>query len=182
MRGLVNAVKNHPPLGTALILIAVLLHRTLYYVVPLPLPDVVAATENSPDAALATFLGFAAVVAILAGFAGVVIVFALSAGSERFVLLRHGGADRLEANWVSPVATSFAAAFGCLGCAVLSMTSHPAWAWWLFEFLLLISALASARLMWLLRRLVVLVREDDSSRVRDGLKVNLVDLNDIRRH
>ena len=67
----------------------------------------------------------------------------------------------MGANWVSPVATSLFAAFGCGVCAVLSVTGKGWLAWWLFEFFVLLAGLASLRLVWIFRRLVTIVAEDD---------------------
>lgn len=152
-------VKDYPFLGTVLIGTAVGLHRALYYTVGW-FPDLAGAMAEFSEA-WSIYAAFGGVVAIAAGFAGVVVVFALSSESRPFRRLRLAGGERLAANWVSPVAATLAAAFGAFACAILSVAGHPYWAWWLFEFFVLLAAGAAVRLLWLFASLIKLVRAND---------------------
>src|SRR4051812_8410194 len=104
-----GVLKDYPLAVSGLLCAGVGIHLLLYPVVHV-LPDIPGEMANSAQA-WSIYLGFAGVVAITAGFTGVVVVFALSSTSDRFVRLRHLAGERLEANWVSPIATALTAAF-----------------------------------------------------------------------
>jgi hypothetical protein len=177
---LLAVLKDYPLVATAGIGVAVLLHHGLYDVVHL-LPDVPGRMGSYSDVA-SIYVGFAGVVAITAGFTGVVIVFALTSPSERFVRLRHRGGARLEANWISPIATAFAAAFGGVGCAVLAASGHGFAAWWLFEFFFAAAGLSSLRLLWIFRAMIKVTRRDDrESAERAEAPLSLRDMQERRR-
>lgn len=169
--------KDYPGLTTLALGVLVVMHLAFYDVGSL-LPDVADEMANS-NAAWSIYMGFAGVVAISAGFAGVIIIFALGSTSPSFVRMRVKGGKRMEANWVSPVATSLFAAFGCGMCAVLRVADQGLLAWWIFEFLALLAAAAAVRLVWLFRRLVRIVSEDD--RRDEDEKVQARTLAQVRR-
>lgn len=159
MQKAVALLKDHPPLATAVLAILVAAHWLLYDVISV-FPDL-AASMASFDESWSVYMGFAGIVAIIAGFAGVTAIFALGSTSTSFARLRHRGGDRLSANWLSPIGTALAAALGCAFCAVLAISGHGLLAWWLFEFLFLLSAISAVRLVWLFRRIIGVVGEDD---------------------
>lgn len=159
MRKMVGLVKDYPPLGTVCLAAAVLAHWLLYDSLSI-FPDVAGAMSGF-DQSWSVYLGFAGIVAIIAGFAGVIAVFALGSTSSSFARMRHQGGDRLGANWISPIATSLVAALGSALCAIVAISGHSSFAWWVFEFLFLLSAVAALRLTWLFMRLIGVVGEDD---------------------
>ena len=162
--GVMGKLKDYPLLVTVLVAGGVGWHylgyNTLHW-----LPDVAGAMADF-DEAWQVYLGSAGVVAVTAGFASVVIVFALSATTQPFRILRLRGGRRLEANWVSPTAVCLAAAFGSVICAVIAVAGYGQLAWWLFEFLITLSATSGLRLLWLMRTVVKLVRKDDEMHER----------------
>jgi hypothetical protein len=169
-------IKDYPIVVTASIAVFVSAHWLLYDTVSL-FPDVARAMARF-QGAWSIYLGFAGVVAILAGFTGVVIVFAMTPGNERLSRLRHEGGSRLEANWVSPVATCFLAAFGSVLCAILWVADFGLLAWWIFEFVAILGAASTVRLMWLLRSLLKVVRSEDSERSKCSVPT-AVSLNEV---
>lgn len=159
MHKVVGLLKDYPPLGTVALAVVVVLHRLLYNTRSI-FPDVAGAMSDF-DQAWEIYLGFAGIVAIIAGFAGVIAVFALGSPSASFSRMRYKGGDRLGANWISPIATSLAAALGSAACAMVAIAGQEYLAWWIFEFLFLLSAVSALRLTWLFARLVGVVDEDD---------------------
>ena len=159
MRKAVGLLKDYPPLATVALAAAVVLHWLLYDAVSL-FPDVPGRMAHF-DQSWSVYLGFAGIVAIIAGFAWVIAVFALGSPSASFSRLRYRGGDRLGANWLSPIAASLAAALGSALCALIALSGHGLLAWWLFEFLFLLSAISALRLVWLFERLIGVVGEDD---------------------
>lgn len=159
MRKMVGLLKDYPPLGTVCLAVAVILHWLLYDTVSV-FPDVADAMANF-DQSWSIYLGFAGIVAIIAGFAGVIAVFALGSTSTSFSRMRFQGGERLSANWISPIATSLAAALGSALCSVIAIAGYGSLAWWTFELLFLLSAVSALRLTWLFMRLIGVVGEDD---------------------
>lgn len=159
MHRMVGLLKDYPPLGMVCLATAVFLHWLLYDTVSI-FPDVADAMSDF-DQAWSVYLGFAGIVAITAGFAGVIAIFALGSTSTSFSRMRHQGGARMGANWTSPVANSLAAALGSALCAVVAITGRGELAWWLFEFLFLIAVMSALRLIWLFKRLIGVVAEDD---------------------
>lgn len=161
--------------GTVLLGAIVLAHRGLYDAVSW-FPDLPRALATDQSAAMTIYLGFAGIVAIVAGFAGVVVVFALGQDSDRFLKLRLLGGSALRANWSSPIATSFSAAFGSALCALAAVADHGFAAWWLFEFFFLLAVVAATRLVWLFRALAGLVATDDEQEANRRDRENTVDI------
>lgn len=112
------------------------------------------------------YIGFAGVAGMLAGFAGVVLVFAMTTGSRRFARMRIRGGGRLEANWLSPLLSSFLAAFVSLAAAAADLLGHGAQAAWAFEFVFLVSIHAAMRMCWVLRKLMTATRRQDEEDAR----------------
>lgn len=172
---LLDTVKDRPLAGAVLVVAGVGIHRALYGTVSL-LPDVPKAVADATTIAVPIYLAFAGVVAIVAGFAGVVVVFALGQHTENFVILRRRGGRQLRANWSSPIATSFVAAFGCVATALLAVAGHGFAAWWIFEALFLLAATAAARLVWLFRGLATIVDSHDADALTRHEQSNTVDI------
>lgn len=156
---MVGLLKDYPPLGTLGLAVAVVLHWLLYDAASI-FPDVAGAMAAF-DQAWEVYLGFAGIVAIIAGFAGVIAVFALGSTSVSFARMRYEGGQRLSANWISPIAASLAAALGSALCAIVAISGRESLAWWIFEFLFLLSVVSALRLTWLFMRLVGVVGQDD---------------------
>lgn len=106
------------------------------------------------------FLGGATVAAMVAGLAGVVVVFALSSPGKRVRTFRLEGGGSLLANWTSAVAVSFTAAGLSLLASYLRLARDRGWGW-TFELALLLLLHGALRLLWLLRKLALIVSADD---------------------
>lgn len=172
--GLKAIAKDYPPAATVAAGVLVALHAFAASRWSL-VPNASHAMGASPNA-WQIYLGFAGVVAISAGFAGVILVFALEQSDDRFRRLRRLGGTRLMANWFSPVRVSLVAAFASVGCAVAASIGHGIIAWWVFEYVLVWSALSAGRLFWLLRILTRVVAAVDSDVGTAGQRAGDFDL------
>jgi hypothetical protein len=108
------------------------------------------------------YLGLAGVAAICGGFAGVIIVFGLTPSSDLFRKFRLDAGERMVANWISVITNSFlAAAVGIVAGTLESLTFHAIGA---FVFVAggLLLAHSSIRSIWILHKLLTLVRNDDA--------------------
>ncbi len=133
--------------------------------------------ERAGDASV-LFLGAATVAALTGGFAGVVIVFGLSTTSDRFRKMRILGGERLQANWTSVVALSMLSAGLSVAAAFMRLIDTRGWIW-TFELAVLFITHASARLVYLLRRLSSVVMADDEA---EQEKADQVSIEDVLRH
>lgn len=151
-------IQDHPGIVTAGILVPVCIHGA----VGLKWPGITLLPAISDQTEIwQLYLGISGLAAMIAGFAGVVVVFAMTPGIGRLRRLRVKGGKRLEANLLSPVTTSFFAAFLAAGAATLEAAGASTPAVWMFEAGLLVSAHGALRLLWLLQALVAVVRAQD---------------------
>lgn len=125
-----------------------------------------------PDA-LALYLGVAGSASLIAGFSGVVIVFGLTAGGSRFQLFRARSGHALRSNWISTMAASFAAAGLSLAAAVANFIGAQSVAPWIVELALLLLFHSALRLLWLMKRLMNLVKTNDAEEID---KNNIVEI------
>jgi hypothetical protein len=158
--GVKARVQDHPGIVTLAIVALVGAHAAVG--VWFPEATLVPALEKtSPELVVTLYVGVSAVATIVAGFAGVVVVLAMTPGVGRLRALRVLGRDRLEVNWVSPVATSFAAAFLALPAGTAEAVDATTVGVFGFELTYLMSAHGALRLLWLLQALVSAVGAQD---------------------
>lgn len=159
-----TTLKNRPAAVTALLLLLVIAH-----VVATRLwkwPSLLGWMAPNPNA-WSLYAAGSAATAALAGFAGVVVVLAM-ADNARFAKMRIEGAESLEANWLSTVASSLLATVGLVAAATADLGGHGVASVWIAEASFLMAFHAGLRLLWLLRALVSATRgQDEANRVRE---------------
>lgn len=119
-------------------------------------------SADDPEGILTSLaLGVAGVSAMVGGFAGVVVIFGLGTENDRFRLLRTKGNQRLRANWISVVLSSFAGAFGAIAASVIVVGFNIQAGMWVLEVCALMAAHAAIRLTCLLAGLAKIVDGND---------------------
>ena len=160
MQWLRSKVQDHPLYVSLSIFAAVAAQAALTWLGQLP--NMWAGTLAQEDSVTVTlFLGTAAAAAILAGFAGVVVVFGLTADGDRFRVFRLEAGKSLRGKWTSTSLAGFAAAGLSPGAAIAVVNGPDVAAPWLFELSLLLMAHGALRTVWILRELIVVVRNED---------------------
>lgn len=170
---------NYPLFVSLLILAAVVAHFLASQ--RWPVLNVAAALANTEagdaqDTLTSLALGVAGVSAMVGGFAGVVVVFGLGSENDRFRLLRQKGSQRLRANWISVVLSSFTGAFGALISAVIVVAFGAEPGMWILELCILITAHAAIRLTCLLAGLAGIVDSEDEDHARTNNTVRTADI------
>ncbi|AWB94726.1 hypothetical protein DCE93_02855 [Agromyces badenianii] len=170
---------NYPLFVSLLILAAVVAHFLVSQ--RWPVVNVAAALANTEagdaqDTLTSLALGVAGVSAMVGGFAGVVVVFGLGSENDRFRLLRQKGSQRLRANWISVVLSSFTGAFGALISAVIVVAFGAEPGMWILELCILITAHAAIRLTCLLAGLAGIVDSEDEDHARTRNTVRTADI------
>ena len=166
-------IQDRPAAATAMIWAAVAVHAWAAHQWS-AIPDLLKLATTKDAGGL--YLGIAGIATMLAGFSGVILVFAMMQGVRRFSRLRISGGRRLEANWISPVASSFAASFGAGAAAVCFFLGHQTIAVWVFEGVATMAVHAAVRMLWLLRGLITAVRLEDQDEVRHFEPVDVAEL------
>lgn len=172
MRNLVERVwgaflglmQDRPAVLSGLAAVLVLIHAILTRSALVPDMWTGLVKAERPDA-LALYLGVAGSASLIAGFSGVVIVFGLTAGGSRFQLFRARSGQALRSNWISTMAASFAAAGLSLAAAVANFVGAQWLAPWIVELALLLLLHSALRLLWLMKRLMNLVKTNDAEEI-----------------
>ncbi|MBT2536287.1 hypothetical protein [Arthrobacter sp. ISL-69] len=162
--GLIGLIQDRPAVLSGLAPVLVLMHAILTRFALLPDVWSGLVTAERPDA-LALYLGVAGSSSLVAGFSGVVIVFGLTAGGSRFQLFRARSGQALRSNWISTMAASFAAAGLSLAAAVANFVGAQWLAPWIVELALLLLLHSALRLLWLMKRLMNLVKTNDAEEI-----------------
>ncbi|MBC7594730.1 MAG: hypothetical protein H7288_12450 [Kineosporiaceae bacterium] len=155
-----SAIVDRPRTVTGVLVVIVGVHALLARFTTGVIPTFAHALRNA-DGVSELYLGAAAFVGMVGGFAGVLVVFAMTQGLRRFSVLRVAGGEALEANWIHPITITLSAGFLLLAAAFCQMTDRATYGTWLFELAILLALHGSARLVWLLSRLVTAVRLQD---------------------
>lgn len=116
---------------------------------------------NMDEPPLDLYLAMLSVSALQASFAGVIVVFGLSTQPEAFRDLRIRAGRALIDNWMSISYSGFLSAACALVASLLSLLGGKAQAPWAFELSVLYCAHGIIRLLWLLKDLIQVVRNDD---------------------
>jgi hypothetical protein len=161
---LLGVIQDRPIVLSGIAVAAVMAHAALTKVALVPDMWTALANADRPDA-LALYLGVSASASLIAGFSGVVIVFGLTAGGSRFQLFRARSGQALRSNWRSTMAASFAAAGLSLVAAVAIFVGAQAVAPWIVELALLLLVHSALRLLWLMNRLMNLVKTNDAEEI-----------------
>lgn len=162
MRKLAGILRSKPQLIDLAIIGAVSTHLLLYVLVPdfnyylSPLTD-----SRKVDMVHNLYLGLLGPASIVAGLAGVVITFALSSSSERFKQLRADGGRPLQRTWISSSLSAMIAVAASIAASMLVILDKPAIATFAFEAALLFLLHGTARLLWILYKLIGVQRIDD---------------------
>lgn len=160
----VVAFTQDRPVGVSVVLVGLVAVHALAAIWWPRLSPWVSYSKPAPDAIgtiASVYLGLAGVAALAAGFAGVVIVFGLDSKSARFLEFRDHANVSLHGNWTSVIVSSFVAAGLGLAAAALVPGAGIVVPPWCFELGCLMVAHAAARMVWLLRVLMGVVKEDD---------------------
>lgn len=115
------------------------------------------------------YIGLAGVAAIYGGFAGVIIVFGLTPTSDLFRKFRIDAGERMTANWISIITNAFLAAAIAILAAVLEVLNFHAGAGFVFASGCLLLLHSASRSVWILRKLLKLVHNDDLKARQDAL-------------
>lgn len=161
---LVGFIQDQPAKLSVIATILVLAHAVLTHfgLVPAIWAGLIDAERQD---ALALYLGVAGSASLVAGFSGVVIVFGLTAGGTRFQVFRARSGQALRSNWISTMAASFAAAGLSLAAAVSNFIGAQSLAPWIVELALLLLFHSALRLLWLMKRLMNLVKSNDAEEI-----------------
>lgn len=109
---------------------------------------------HSADQRMSIYATVASVAAIIGGFGTAAISQYASSSGSRMTFLRARFGPSLRRNWVSILTSMSAVAIGCLGVMIYDARETIGWGGWLVEFLLLLGAARTARLIWLFRLLI----------------------------
>lgn len=159
-----TTIKNRPSAVTVGLLVVVVGHVAAAHVwawVPSP-----SRLLGSNDDAWGLYAAAAGAIAVVGGFTGVLVVFAMT-NNEVFAKMRLKGGASLEANWLSPVASSLGATLLAVVAAASALSGHGSFGAWTFELGLLVGIHAALRLLWLLSHLVTAVRRQDEQDASD---------------
>ncbi|MFJ3027979.1 hypothetical protein ACIPEQ_03975 [Curtobacterium sp. NPDC087080] len=164
MRSQLNVV-DHPILVDGALLVLVLAHAVLTWLTPLPdIWEPLVQFDAGVQSAL--YLGFFGAAALVSSFAGVVIIFGLTPQSIRWQRFRVEAGESLARNWTSTSASGFIGAGLALAAGVAALSGGAWLAPWLFELGIGLVAHSSVRLIFLMRKLVDVIRGDDVEAVR----------------
>lgn len=116
------------------------------------------------------YIGLASVAAICGGFAGVIIVFGLTPTSDLFRKFRLDAGERMVANWISIITNSFLAAALGIAAGMLEALDIPIIGAFVFVSGGLLLLHGAIRSRWILRNLLILVRNDDQKAQQESYK------------
>jgi hypothetical protein len=155
---ILGKVKDHPAYITVSILFLWFAHvmLTLFGVIP-DIWQQLRASKESID----LYIAMLSVSALQASFAGVIVVFGLSTQPQAFRELRiHAGKSLIE-NWMSISYSGFVSAGLSLIASVMNLLELSHYAPWFFELSVLFCVHGVIRLLWLLKDLIEVVKNDD---------------------
>lgn len=152
-------LKDHPTIVTVLIFAVVAVHFlcTAFELVPNVWQPIIRKNEPPMD----LYIAMLSVAALQASFAGVIIVFGLSTQPQAFRDLRVLAGKSLIDNWMSISYSGFISAGFALLASLAALIGYKQYAPWLFELSVLFCVHGVVRLLWLLKDLIRVVRNDD---------------------
>lgn len=165
---LLGFVQDHPLVVTSAMAILVAAHALLTGFAAMPNVWVALMDPARADPIASLCLGIAGSSSLVGGFAGVIIIFGLDSGSSRFRMFRARGGKALQANWISTMSSAFAAVGLCLIAALFSTAKELIAVPWLIEMALGLLVHATVRMIWLMRRLMHLVKLEDARAIDES--------------
>lgn len=158
MRLILGNLKDRPYIANIIIVLFVVAHA--FFTWQGKIPDFWQKMVDDPNAGN-LYVAMLSVAALQASFAGVVVIFGLSTQLEAFRALRVNAGEELVSNWMSISYCGFVSAAFALVASLINILGCQKLAPWLFEFSVLFCAHGIIRLLWLLKSLIGIVKDDD---------------------
>jgi hypothetical protein len=154
-----KTTKDHPTSVTIFIILLVLAHAIS---TALGLPNCWQSIISMKDPPMDLYVAMLSVSALQASFAGVIVVFGLSTQPQAFRDLRVRAGKALVDNWMSISYSGFLSAACALIASLMALMGGGSFAPWAFELSVLFCVHGIIRLLWLLKDLIQVVRNDDA--------------------